>query len=79
MQARLAARLEEELGLTLSAGKTEVRRSLAGWLGHARFANTYDFRRRLLGAVRLRRGAGAPAAPVPGARGGMNGPPTAAT
>ena len=125
MQARLAARLEEAFGLTLSARKTEVRRtgsgvdflgyrlfshhrlpprrnmakargrlqrqarayaagqidaadlrrSLAGWLGHARFADTYNFRRRLLGAVRLRRGAGAPATSVPGARGGMTGPP----
>ena len=93
MQARLTARLEEELGLTLNARKTEaprtgsgvdflgyrlfshhrllrrrnvararrrlrrqarayeageidaadVRRSLAGWLGHARLAGTYDF------------------------------------
>ena len=129
MQARLTTRLEEELGLTLNARKTEaprtgsgvdflgyrlfshhrlprrknmararrrlrrqarayaageidaadVRRSLAGWLGHARFANTYNFRRRLLGAVRLRRSAGASAAPASGARGGTHGPPTTTT
>jgi RNA-directed DNA polymerase len=33
----------------------DIRKSLAGWLGYARFADTYNFRRRLFGGFRLRR------------------------
>jgi hypothetical protein len=35
----------------------DIRRSLVGWLGYARFADTYNFRRRLFAGFRLRRGA----------------------
>ena len=33
-------------------------RSLGGWLGYARFANTYNYRRRLFAGFRLSRSSG---------------------
>jgi len=36
----------------------DVKQSLVGWLGYARFANTYNFRRRLLANFRLSRTSG---------------------
>ena len=37
----------------------DVKRSLAGWLGYARFADTYNFRRRLFAGFWLRKGSAA--------------------
>lgn len=37
----------------------DVKRSLGGWMGYARFADTYNFRRRLFAGFRFRRGKGA--------------------
>jgi len=36
-------------------GPRDVHISLAGWLGYARFVNTYNFRRRLFAGLRLKR------------------------
>jgi len=35
--------------------QADVQRSLAGWLGYARFADTYNYRRRLFAGFRLSR------------------------
>ena len=55
-----ARRRLERLARAYAAGKVDaadIRRSLVGWLGYARFADTYNFRRRLFAGFRLRRGA----------------------
>ena len=56
MQARLAARLAEELGLTLSARKTEVRRTGSGvdFLGYRLFYHHRLLRRKNMGRARRR-------------------------
>ena len=47
----------------------DVKRSLAGWLGYARFADTYNFRRRLFAGFRLRKGSATPAPQPPNSGG----------
>jgi hypothetical protein len=57
---RTGADKQARLARGYAAGKVnaaDIRRRLAGWLGYARFADTYNFRRRLFAGFRLRRGA----------------------
>jgi hypothetical protein len=35
--------------------QSDVQKSLVGWLGYARFADSYTFRRRLFAGFRLKR------------------------
>jgi hypothetical protein len=35
--------------------QSDVQKSLLGWLGYARFADSYNFRRRLFAGFRLKR------------------------